>query len=456
MFDSTFAKARASLPSGRTRRPKVLYTCSRGALVLFLATAVLTVTACDRQEPSTDGDLSSDTSDRGPELVILSVVDPETSAPLSSATISVDGGGPLEWTGIPLNIDLGGGNRPQAVSLTVTASGFEAADHRFTVPPGVTIERTVEVGRRTQVASLETDPEDSPPSAPETPGEGGAVTPASPRPPAPAEPEVEHIVRIEVEPAGALVTLTDVSEGNRSFQTQSPGVLGVPPGLYSWSVSMDGFLTDRSTSLLDLETRSEAVIRAALTSIEAEEALRMGDEAMEQGDFFLAAEYYRSFPAPMDIESPVGRQYMIARSRLAEALVEQGESGEAAQVFRNMIDLNPREYSAFLGLARIQQADGQCVEARRNLLQVERLMNNVAPDRRSVVRAWTLYYHGLCSFSDFERASDPTSRQRAIPRAVQDFETFLAHVRGMPSLSPELESAREDIEERLNQVMETI
>lgn len=425
-----------------------------GVHPLMLAAGLLFFTGCDRQEEASFPEGSGTDPDRLPGLVILSVVDPETSSPLPSATISL-GGRDLQWAGRPIHLDLGGGDAPQQVSFSVEAPGFEAEDYRFTVPPGVTIERTVEVGPRIQVAVAEPPGETDRSSESETAVQApGPSTP--PPPPARSEPEVEHMVRIEVEPAGAVVILTDPTDDGRTFQTEAPGVIGVPPGLYSWSVTMDGYLSDRSTSLLDLETRSEAVIRTALTSIDAGEALRLGDEAMEEGDFFRAAEYYRSFPVPMDIESPVGRQYMISRSRLAEALVEQGESGEAAGVFREMINLNPREYSAFLGLARIQQTDGQCTEARRNLLQVERLINNVAPERRPIIRAWTLYYQGLCSFSEFERASDPTERQRAIPRTVQDFETFLAHVRGMSSIPAELEAAREDVQDRLNQVMETI
>lgn len=390
-------------------------------------------------------------------LDITEVRDPDSGVPVSNARVIIEGD-TFFWesdTVVTFEERVPAGRAFEVLSVRVEAEGYGANTRQVPIFSDRPTSEILELGARLVAEEDEEPDEEQPVEEPEDEPDEELDEEAEEAPEPPAD---VRTVRVEVEPSGARVVLRDRENPEDAWEVESPGTIDVPPGFYSWESTLDGHLADRSSQDLDLASGDEAVIRATLPPVDVEEAIQRGDEAFEEGDFDEAVQHYQGVPEPSDLESTLGRQYLQVRNRLGQALVELGEPGAALEVFEEIAEADPREYTAHLQLGIVNRELGRCEEARRHLVEVQgRLLNNVPVDRRPEIQGIAMYYQARCSLDEFEATRDDTMRRRIGARAFSELSEFLNHVdRRVAEPSSFLESAITEAEAELERLREIL
>lgn len=236
-------------------------------------------------------------------------------------------------------------------------------------------------------------------------------------------------------------------------------VLSVPRG------STAGPLTMRMARRLDrlAEAGPDTVATAAIAPAPApaptsgvRAAMQEGDRAFERGAWLEATEAYQRMPTPDDESSPYGRDYLRAKVRQGVAHINRSEYGRALEIFEEAVTLEAPGPDAFLHLAEAQCAVGRTEEGRGTLAQLERARNRMDPVQQSFVGAMIAYRRGVCTHGEFERAETTRDRVRAGAQATQELNAFAEGARAMSPVPPEVYTAVEDAERRVEEIRRTM
>lgn len=364
--------------------------------------------------------VESEVEPREGEVVVIieGVVDSETQADLLDTRV-VFGSSVQVWRGTNLQFMHRLENGVTVVELVAYRDGYEEAR----VPLDLSLADPV-VRETVRMTPVPQEPEEDPePVEPPPQQQDDEVSDSGPT-------EEMLVLQVTSEPSGATVTFRDSRGGGPPVASvTTPGQVRLPRRFYSWEIQRPGYSPVRSTDDLDLVTETPDNFHRRLTPVDVAARIQDGHNAFEAGNWTAAVQAYEQVPAPADLQTSEGQDYIFLQNRLGLSLLELQEPARAIEVFQGITRNDSRQWAAFLNLGRAQQMVGQCQDARRNLARVNgTLINSVPTAERPRVVGLVLHYTARCAVDEFDRTSDETLRVRWGALALGELTEFLNHM----------------------------
>ena len=123
-----------------------------------------------------------------------------------------------------------------------------------------------------------------------------------------------------------------------------------------------------------------------------------------------------------------------------------GEYLQAVQAFQNIVNVNPREWSAHYNLALVYYKTNAFVECRRECDMVIKLRHLIPVDKLNKAEPDVMYLKGLCQYRLYQEEADKTRKLQNGVLAVSELEDFVARAQSLPAFQQQLQEAQEMID----------
>lgn len=253
---------------------------------------------------------------------------------------------------------------------------------------------------------------------------------AAPAPPPPPEDVGPTRVEIEVQtvPDGADVTLTNVVSGEE-YTVETPGSIDVAPGLYSYVIRKEEYLTRRSGRPVDLSSTEEQTLGPfQLNRTNVRELVAQADEAYEAEDCESAVALYAQLPRPAATDD----DFEYSRSKIREGNCHWQtleNLGDAVAAYEEALAFNPNLYAAHVNLALIRFDQREFDEVLTHVERVRRLRSRVPVSQRLEVMLRMQYLEGTAQLEQAQSASSPRVQRSLGQRSLSSLQTFLTSAR---------------------------
>jgi len=253
---------------------------------------------------------------------------------------------------------------------------------------------------------------------------------AAPAPPPPPEDVGPTRVAIEVQtvPDEADVTLTNVVSGE-VYTVETPGSIDVLPGLYSYVIRKEEYLTRRSGRPVDLtSTEDQTLGPFRLSRTNVRELVAEANEAYEADDCERAVALYSQLPRPAATDD----DFAYSRSKIREGNCHWQtleNLGDAVAAYEEALAFNPNLYAAHVNLALIRFDQREFDEVISHVERVRRLRSRVPVSQRLDVMLRMQYLEGASQLEQAQSASSPGVQRSLGQRSLSSLQTFLASAR---------------------------
>jgi len=254
------------------------------------------------------------------------------------------------------------------------------------------------------------------------------LTPERVAPPPPPPPEDVGPPRVAIEvqtvPDGADVTLTNIVSG-QAYTVETPGSIEVPPGLYSFVIRKEEYLTRRSGRPVDLSSAEEQTLGPfQLDRTNVNELVAQADEAYEAEDCERAVALYSQLPRPAATDD----DFEYSRSKIREGNCHWQtleNLGDAVDAYEEALAFNANLYAAYVNLALIRFDQREFEEVLTHVERVRRLRSRVPVSQRLEVMLRMQYLEGASQLEQAQSASSPSLQRSLGLRSLSSLQTFL-------------------------------
>lgn len=301
----------------------------------------------------------------------------------------------------PANIDLS----PGSYTYTVQRDGYEPYSSEEAV--------VFASGEAHDLGPIELTPEQSAPAPPPPPEDVGPTRVA---------------IEVQTVPDGADVTLTNVVSGEE-YSVETPGSIDVTPGLYSYVIRKEEYLTRRSGRPVDLSSTEEQTLGPfRLSRTNVRELVAQADEAYEAEDCQSAVALYGQLPRPAATDD----DFEYSRSKIREGNCHWQaleNLGDAVDAYEEALAFNANLYAAHVNLALIRFDQREFDQVLTHVERVRRLRSRVPVAQRLEVMLRMQYLEGASQLEQAQSASSPTLQRSLGQRSLSSLQTFMTSAR---------------------------
>ena len=246
--------------------------------------------------------------------------------------------------------------------------------------------------------------------------------------------ELRHELLFSITPADADVTLTGVQNGQRysskDLSSTAPLKFLVAPDFYRWQAEKAGFETKVSTSAVDMLTRTQFTVTAALTAIgPSGSVLTQGMSAGQQGQWEMAINRFLQVPVPgPGADDQSKKEYVLAQNSLGNIYREQEsvrDLDKSIAAYKKALQVTDYDYSLHLNLALAYYDNSQPELALRSIDNVRRFQSRMPPDQVQSIMAKANYVAGMSMYARYENETDETRKRGLAIQSEQALTTFI-------------------------------
>ncbi len=176
-------------------------------------------------------------------------------------------------------------------------------------------------------------------------------------------------------------------------------------------------------------------------------ALAQCRQLVDAGKYEDAITCFERIPNPgaAGTDSQV-KDYVNAQHQVGYLYWEQlGEYLQAVQAFQNIVNVDPREWTANYNLALVYYRTNAFAECRRACDKVAQLRHLIPVDKLNKVEPEVMFLKGLCQYRIYQDETERLRKQESGLLALSELEDFVARARSLPAFQQQRQEAEEMI-----------